>query len=186
MPSAFGSVGGRARKGTVLGCPLPAFDMPRRDATELGPALNGPDLIRRDTTRPDTTSEGMGTTFCDRRNCHFCASSQVRTWAGYCRRVQSTDARMHGDGPRSEMPARKAERMPIALRAALLGSFTIVIDLGRQTGRGPIFWSRRVGMVRNSRELHASRPNGLARLTPSPCRCVPGSLSGALLRFGRR
>src|SRR4029077_567360 len=50
----------RAKKGTVLGCPFAGLDMPRRDATELEPALTGPDLIRRDTTRPDTTSERDG------------------------------------------------------------------------------------------------------------------------------
>ena len=47
---------------------MPALICLERDATQLEPALTGPDLIRRDTTRPDTTSEGMITTFRDRRN----------------------------------------------------------------------------------------------------------------------
>ena len=37
-------------------------------------------------------------------------------------------------------------------------------------GGGPIFWSRRIGMVRNSRELCDSRLGSLAGLTPLACR----------------
>ena len=57
-----------AKKGTVLGCPFASLDMPRRNVTQLEPALSGADLIRRDHDAKGTTSEGMDTTFRDRRN----------------------------------------------------------------------------------------------------------------------